>query len=322
MLVRLISLTIATVESNTLLSVIGLMQATAFWLCDRDIKKALNLSAFFMSLVFISILFADPALAKNCTSSMLTPPEKAVVKWVYDGDTLLLRDKRKIRVIGIDTPEVRHYQQKAQAYGAKAKEALRELLKRFHYQVLLRYGSERKDRYSRVLAHVYLPDGTNISNWLLERGFAKTMAFPPNIKLAKCYKKSEEVAQKQSLKLWHYKNNQIKTIASLSQRATGYIRLKAVIKKIKHHKKSWVAILKGNDKRPIRIKIKKKYFKYFKSIKLNKLVNKMIVVTGMLKNRSGKRTIYVSYPTQFTILPRGSKIKGTGKATVQWSSKK
>jgi len=298
------------------------MQAIAFLLCEKYVKKALCLSAFFMLIISLFIFSTSPAFAQNCTSSKLSPAERATVKWVYDGDTLLLRDKRKIRIIGIDTPEVKHHQQKAQAYGAKAKEALRELLKRFNYQIFLRYGVERKDRYSRVLAHVYLPDGTNISNWLLERSFAKTMAFPPNIALAKCYKKSEEKAQKQALKIWRYKNNQIKTIESLSPHAKGYIRLKAKIKKIKHHKKSFIAVLKGNKKRPIRLKIKKKHLKYFKDIKLDKLVNKTILITGVLKNSHGKRTIYVSYPTQLELFVRRREAKRTAKATVQWSSEK
>ena len=306
------------------------MQVTAHMqiatLCKKATKKVLDRSAFFMAVISLFLLSVNPALAKNCISSKLSPPERAIVKWVYDGDTLLLRDKRKIRVIGIDTPEVKHHKQKAQAYAAKAREALRELLKRFNYHVFLRYGDERKDRYSRVLAHVYLPDGTNISNWLLERGFAKTMAFPPNIKLAKCYKKSEEAAQKQSLKIWRYKKNQIKTVDSLSQRASGYVRLKGVIKKIKRHKKSFVAIFKGHNKRPVRIKIKKKNQKYFKSLKLDKLRNKTILVTGTLKSRYGKRTIYVSYPTQLKILARGkstsnAKSTSTGRTTIKWSLK-
>jgi endonuclease YncB( thermonuclease family) len=165
-------------------------------------KKALFKSAFF---VLVGFVLHFSAFGFNCDSNTLSPPESVKVKWVYDGDSLLLTDKRKIRIIGIDTPETKHHRQKAQAYGAKAREALRALLKQLDYQVELRYGKERKDKYKRTLAHVYLPDGTNISNWLLEQGFAKTLAFPPNIALAKCYKKSEEVAQKQLLKIWRLK---------------------------------------------------------------------------------------------------------------------
>lgn len=291
-------------------------------LCSLSIKKALLWGAFFM----LGVLFILPASAGNCSSRALSPPEKATVKWVYDGDTLLLKDKRKIRIIGIDTPEVAHHQQKSQAYGAKAREALRELLKRFNYRIILRYGAEKQDRYARILAHVYLPNGTNISNWLLERGYAKTLAIPPNIKLAKCYQSVEAKAQQQSLKIWRYKYNQVKTIETLSRNFSGYIRFKGVVKGIKRHKKSLTISFKGNTKKPIRIKIKKKHLRYFKQLKINNLRNKTILVTGVLRKRYGKRTIYVNYPTQLNIT-QAKTTRATTRSTkntntiIKWSLK-
>jgi len=260
------------------------------------LKKALILSAFFVLL--LHALQPYPALADNCTSHALSAPEHAIVKWVYDGDTLLLTDKRKIRIIGIDTPEVKHHQQKAQAYGAKAREALRELLKKYNYQIELRYSKEKLDKYSRILAHVYLPDSTNISSWMLTNGYARTMSIPPNIQLADCYKQAEETAQNQSLRLWRLKKHQIKTAKSLPQSTRGYIRLKGKIKSIKRHKKSLVMELESNTKRHIQIKIKKRNLRYFESLDPDKLWSKTIVVSGILKKKYGKRTIYLNYPTQ------------------------
>lgn len=319
MLVRLINLTIVTVESKKLhcwflLCIAKIMQVI---FCEKHIKKALLLSAFFV----LNFLLYSPIFANSCSPDRLSLPEKAIVKWVYDGDTLLLKDKRKIRVIGIDTPEVKHHKQKAQAYGAKAREALRELLKSFNYHVILRYGPEKQDRYSRILAHVYLPDGTNISRWLLKKGYAKTLAFPPNIKLAKCYKTEENKAQRQSLRIWRYKSNQIKTVESLSRTHKGYVRLEGIIKKIKHNKKSLIMSFKGSGKRVVRLKIKKKHLKYFKKMTLDKLQNKTILVTGMIRERYGKRTIHVSYPTQLKIMKKNHArtIKSKSNSVIKWS---
>jgi endonuclease YncB( thermonuclease family) len=263
-------------------------------------KKALRKGAFFAFITFVLniIVLISFANAESCVSHLLSMPERATVKWVYDGDSLLLKDKRKIRIIGIDTPEIKHHKQKAQAYGAKAREALRVLLKNHNYQVLLRYGQERRDKYNRILAHVYLPNGINISNWMLEQGYAKTLAFPPNIQLAKCYKRAEEVAQAQSLKIWRYKSHKIRSAASLPRRISGYVRLKGKISKIKHYKKSLVIELQSNSKTHINLKIKKKNLKYFTEIAPDKLWNKTIIVTGILKNKKGRRTLYVSHPTQ------------------------
>ena len=263
------------------------------------IKKALFKSAFF---VLVSFVINSTAFGFNCVSKSLSAPEKAKVKWIYDGDSLLLTDKRKIRIIGIDTPETKHHKQKAQAYGAKAREALRALLKKHHYQVILRYGNEREDRFGRILAHVYLPDGTNVSNWLLERGFAKTLAFPPNISLANCYKQSEEIAQSQRLKIWRYKGTRIKDAISLPRRINGYVRLRGKISKVKPYRKSVIMELESNTKSHIQLKIKKNNLKYFNEMATDKMWNKTIIVTGVLKNKKGKRTLYLSHPSQLKIM--------------------
>jgi endonuclease YncB( thermonuclease family) len=286
------------------------------------IKKAFRKGAFF---AFIAFVFSIPANADNCSSNSLSAPESVTVKWVYDGDTLLLADKRKIRIIGIDTPETKHHKQKAQAYGAKAREALRELLKNNHYQVSLRYGKERKDKYDRTLAHVYLADGTNISNWMLEQGYAKTLAFPPNVELAQCYKKAEEVAQEQSLRIWRYKSNKVRDAVSLPRRINGYVRLKGKISKIKYYRKSLIMELESNGKSHIQVKIKKKSLKYFGEIAPDKLWNKTIIVTGLLRNRKGRRTLYLNHPTQLKVVLEGLKKKRQTlpKSTnIKWSLQK
>lgn len=291
----------------------------------HTVKKASIRGAFF---VLALLIFSTHASAASCSSNSLSSPEKAKVKWVYDGDSLLLTDKRKIRIIGMDTPETKHHKQKAQAYGAKAREALRALLKKFHYRVILRYGKERLDRYSRTLAHVYLPDGMNISNWMLERGYAKTLAFPPNIKLAECYKKAEESAQEKSLRIWRYKSHKVKLAATLPRRIDGYVRLKGVVVKIKHYRKSLRMELRSDTKSHIQLKIKKKNLRYFKKIDPDKLRNKTIIVSGLLKNKKGKRTLYLSYPTQISFVQRGAKgfnndsqrIKKA--ASIKWSLQK
>ena len=295
-------------------------------LLKHSLKKAFRKGAFFafVCLIFLSSSFTS---AKNCTSDSLSSPVKAKVKWVYDGDSLLLTDKRKIRIIGIDTPETKHHRQKAQAYGAKAREALRALLNKFNNQIMLRYGKERFDKYSRTLAHVYLPDGTNISNWLLARGFAKTLAFPPNVKLADCYKQSERVAQTQELRLWRYKGNQIKVANSLPRRISGYVRLIGTVSKIKHYKKSLVIELDSKSKRPILVRIKKRNLRYFTKIDPDKLWNKTILVTGILRNKKGKRTLYLTHSSQLDVIKESVKNslpvlneKRKASAKIKWSS--
>lgn len=272
------------------------------------------MSAFFVSAVY----FSPVAFSQNCNSHTLSPAEPGVVKWVYDGDTLLLNDKRKIRIIGIDTPEIRHHQQAAQAYGAKAREALRELLKEQDYQILLRFGKEKYDRYQRLLAHVFLPDGTNLSNWLLENGFARTLAIPPNIELANCYKLAEQRAQTNTLRIWRLKNHQLKSALSLPSRIKGYVRLKGSVKKVLHYKKSIIIELDSNPKRPIQIKVKKRNLRYFKNLDPDRLWGRKIEISGWLKNKHGKRRLYLNHPSQLTIIKEKKKLSPV-PPVIEWS---
>jgi len=294
------------------------------------VKKALKLSVFFIGLIFFYALPWQTVFAKSCISKQLSPPENVVVKWVYDGDTLLLTDKRKIRLIGIDTPEVKHHQQQEQEFGARAREALRELLAKDHYRVQLRYGPERYDRYSRTLAHVYLRDGTNLSNWLLEKGYAKILAYPPNITLASCYRQAEHKAQAQKLRLWHLAINQARDAARLPLKTKGYVRLKGKVRRIIQHKKSTRIELVSRNGHPIQLKIKKRNLAYFKSIVPDKLWGKEIIVSGILRNKRNKRILYLNHPSQLEISQRKSastiKRKGTTYAgdraiapSIKWS---
>ena len=291
-------------------------------LFSRILKKALFKGAFFVSVVFgFSSSYAD----NLCQVSNKSNTEEAIVKWVYDGDTLLVTDvngnnKQKIRIIGIDTPEVKHHQQKAQLYGAKAREELRVLLKEANNRVFLEFGKEKHDRYKRSLAHVYLENGINISEWLLRQGFAKILVFPPNVKHAECYRNVERKAQQQKRKLWKLKSNRIKTPQDLKSRSKGYVRLKGKISHIKMHKKSFVLELEGDFKKPIQLKIKKKNLSYFKGLDFERLIAQEVIVSGILKQKKLKRIINLNHSSQLELVPTN----GTGSKpiapTIKWST--
>lgn len=261
-----------------------------------------------MSAFFVPLLLSNSAFAnQECHFEPTTANQKVLVKWVYDGDTLLVTDrkggnKRKIRLIGIDTPEVAHHQQKAQPYGAIAREQLRALLKKHDNQIVLEFDEEKHDRYKRELAYTYLPDGKSISEWLLQQGYAKTLVFPPNVKYAECFKKAERSAQANELNLWSLKTNQTTSVADLKSKTKGYIRLKGKVTRVKQGKKTLTIEMKSKFKKPIKISIKKKYKKYFKGLNFEKLMSQEIVVTGILKSKKGKRTIKLKHSSQLEVL--------------------
>ena len=79
-----------------------------------------------------------------------------LVARVVDGDTLVLGSDERVRLIGVDTPETKHQTKPVQPFGPEASEFTRRAVE-VRY-VTLRFDRQKRDRYQRLLAYVYLKD--------------------------------------------------------------------------------------------------------------------------------------------------------------------
>ena len=102
--------------------------------------------------------------------------DSALVRQVYDGDTILLADGRKVRYLGIDAPEIDHEGGRSEVLAWEALRFNRRLVK--GNSVRLEFDGEKKDRYGRLLAYVFLPDGGMVNALLLKHGLAHVLFFP------------------------------------------------------------------------------------------------------------------------------------------------
>lgn len=89
---------------------------------------------------------------------------------VYDGDTIQIDDGRKIRLIGVDAPEVESPYTKEEPYGSLSRKYLSSLLA--GKKVFIKEGEESRDRFGRTLAYVYA-DGILINGRIIRDGWAK-----------------------------------------------------------------------------------------------------------------------------------------------------
>jgi micrococcal nuclease len=69
-------------------------------------------------------------------------------------------------------------------------------------RVKLIFDVQKHDKYGRLLAYVYLEDGTFINGRIVEAGYAKVMTVPPNVKYAKTFLKLEREARQKGSGLW------------------------------------------------------------------------------------------------------------------------
>jgi micrococcal nuclease len=105
------------------------------------------------------------------TPSHLEPGEYAVRRNV-DGDTLLLANGARVRLIGADTPETVRPNHPVEPFGPEASQFTREMLAAAGNRVRLEFDGPAKDRYGRFLAVVWV-DGRMLNEELLRRGLAR-----------------------------------------------------------------------------------------------------------------------------------------------------
>ena len=126
----------------------------------------------------------------------------ARLSYVIDGDTLILAGGDRVRLIGIDAPELGREGAADQPLAAQATVALRALTGAPGSRLALQPGSQPRDRHGRRLAYLFAADGSNLAEQLLRKGLAYQAAIPPNLRYADCYAEVQTEARRRGLGLW------------------------------------------------------------------------------------------------------------------------
>jgi endonuclease YncB( thermonuclease family) len=216
------------------------------------------------------------------------------VKKVYDGDTILLANGKKVRFLGINTPEVEGRNKSVQAGGDLAKQWLTDKLK--GKKVRLEKDIEKKDKYGRLLAHVFTENKEHLNLELVRAGLASVNIYPPSLKYISELVKAEQQAERNSIGIWGYDEYAPKQVAKLKQGSVkGWQRVVGKIKKIRHTRKN--SYLDFSDR--FRVKISKKSHKFFP--KLDDYVGKRVEVRGWISKRKKNYSMFVRHPTAIKI---------------------
>lgn len=148
-------------------------------------------------LVFLSLL-----LILSCNQANYS---QIKVLEVIDGDTVRLSNRRLLRYIGMDTPEVRikdnggNFVYRPQPFSLEAKEFNRKLVEgKF---VRIEFDIEKTDRYGRLLGYCFV-DETFVNAKLIEQGYAVLYTYPPNVKYVDLLVASQKKAGESKKGLW------------------------------------------------------------------------------------------------------------------------
>jgi len=256
-------------------------------MCDL-LKKALKFSAFFC--VYIS----SHVYANECPPQHID--ESVRVNYVYDGDTLQLEDGRKVRLIGIDTPEVfsknRHIPSEIKASGQRARSALQQQLNKADMRIGLAYGQQRFDRYGRTLAHVFTAEGINVQAQLINQGHAIAFTTPPNDRLSDCYQQQEILAREAKLGIWQLAQYQLLNISQLDKAKSGFQQLQGQVTQLKKNSKHITLVIGGI----LNVRIYKKDWANFSLHHLNTLQGKSVRVRGWLHKKKSYYQMNLRHP--------------------------
>ena len=135
------------------------------------------------------------------------------VSRVVDGDTIKLNTGETVRLIGIDTPEIRndakfqrdlkerHLSKAAElAMGKRACKFTKKLIE--GKQVHLKFDKSKYDDYHRALAYVFLSSGTFVNAEIIKDGYAYPYPVKPDLQYAPLFRHLYQEAQNHHRGLW------------------------------------------------------------------------------------------------------------------------
>ena len=217
------------------------------------------------------------------------------VKTVHDGDTILLTNGNKVRFLGINTPEVEGRNKSAQIGGELAKEWLLKALK--NKKIRLEKDVEKKDKYGRLLAHIFTEDKLHINLELVKKGLASVNIYPPSLKYTDELLEAEQQAELNKLGIWGYDEYKPKQVSDIKKgRFKGWQRVQGKIKNIRHARKS--SYLEFSDS--FSLKIKHKTLSLFP--KLESYQGKQVEVRGWVSKRKNNYSMFIRHPSAIKVL--------------------
>jgi micrococcal nuclease len=120
------------------------------------------------------------------------------VAYVIDGDTIELGSGERVRLLGIDTPEL------DECYYQEATDFARDLMN--GQSVRLETDVTDRDKYDRLLRHVFVvydsEEEVHVNYELIENGYAEILPIPPDRAYRAEFRQAERLAEETELGRW------------------------------------------------------------------------------------------------------------------------
>jgi len=233
-------------------------------------------------------------LSQAGTFSVIDQGRWVTVSHIYDGDTFRTTDGEKIRLLGINTPEVAHNDEPGQPLGQKARLRLEQLIA--GKSVQLRLDKDTKDTYGRTLAQIYLRDGSWVNEILTHEGLAHVYTFVPNFHWAASLLQAEQTARSNKSGIWQDERFRMLAAGDISNRHVGQYR-----------------VVEGEVSKPgpwqfrlgkLHVTVPRKYRRWFEKMPL--LTSGQVIVVHGTVRTSGQGTLFLALhsPYDLELVPK------------------
>ena len=146
-----------------------------------------------------------PTLPLSPPSDQHADLPAATVVRVIDGDTVdvqLAGAEVRVRLIGIDTPEIVDPRKPVQCFAREASDKAHELLDGQVVTMVADPSQDDTDRYGRLLRYLWLPDGHMFNQEMVAQGYAFEYTYRVPYKYQDAFKQAQHDARAQQLGLW------------------------------------------------------------------------------------------------------------------------
>jgi len=149
-------------------------------------KKPTGYLCVFLGILIFSV--NSYALTSKCIS-------------VIDGDTIILDNGEHVRLIGVDTPEKSHPLKPIEYFSEEATQFTQQMAE--GKDITLEFDAERRGKYGRLLAYVYLLNGTFVNAEIIKQGYGFAYTKYP-FKYKDLFVSLENEAKKNKCGYWKY----------------------------------------------------------------------------------------------------------------------
>lgn len=235
-------------------------------------------------------VLAAQAAPEPCAPQRVDARER--VRWVLDGDTLETGSDERVRLIGINAPEMGRDAEPAQPLARESRRTLQDLIDGSGGRVSLQYGRETRDRYGRRLAHIFASDGSSINAALLAAGMGTWLVVPPNLGLSDCYRRAETEARTQGRGVWGLDAYRAVPVETLRPGSTGYRRVSGRVTRIGRGRGAVYVNLGPR----LGLKVVDDDLTYFRDVDFDDWVGRELVAGGWLSHSRGRFKMRVRHP--------------------------